>query len=740
MSCFGQPSYEPRELGNDDKECRRGSGNGGGGAAPLPIAPDALKAALREECQQMQQNLENVIDLKLSGQEHAFARSLEQFAQRLDPHIRKPAAPTEPPGRPGAGSLGPGRCRGERPARGLPCGELLRGPKDSMRPAAMEDAQPGPGVDERLRPSSCSPVRTDVLAASPLGRLHSQNSNSQRSLLRSPSMSRAKGSQNTFFGWVIALEDKMRELEDKTLRFFLYERLYRTVDWWFSLEEPRRTGLFARIVDGTKFEVLCLSVIILNSLFSVYTTNYEVSHYDNHASPSIFVSLERAFVFFYCAELVLKISVHRLYFFCNDEMRWNLFDFALVIFSLIDQITMFILTSNDNDRANVDVTFMRSFRIMKLVKILRAVRIMRFFAELRIILNSIMGSFTSLLWSFAMLGFIFYIFGLILVQAVTGYFQGQGDELDVDIRKGLTKSFGSVQASILTLFLSVTGGQDWEHYYWQIERTGVMSVVLFIFFIAFMQIALMNILTGLFVESAMKLAAPDRENLALELRRTLMSEAETLWRFCKEMDVDGSGTISAEEFRAQMENDRFKAHLQVMGLCIQDAEIFFNMMLAADEAEEVDIECFVYGCMRLKGHATSIDLQSLVYQTHLIHKSQHEFSHHVLEQLQALSELTPAVAAAAVAEGLRGLGTGAGAGTASTDPMNNPRRTMRGPRIVEGNVPVPASLLGDCSSSAVMLSMDTAEESELHNGHTFQSGRKIITEINCQTFAEGAPN
>merc|ERR1719382_1867531 len=94
--------------------------------------------------------------------------------------------------------------------------------------------------------------------------------------------------------------------------------------------------------------------------------------------------------------------------------------------------------------------------------------------------------------------------------------------------KSLYDTFGSVQVAMLTLFKTSMGGQDWEVFYDVAEQTGIFEAITFIIFVAFIQIALMNILTGIFVENAMKLAQPDRDTLAFQFRKQRMQDAQDL--------------------------------------------------------------------------------------------------------------------------------------------------------------------------------------------------------------------
>merc|ERR1739848_917555 len=61
-------------------------------------------------------------------------------------------------------------------------------------------------------------------------------------------------------------------------------------------------------------------------------------------------------------------------------------------------------------------------------------------------------------------------------------------------------------------------------------------------------------------------------------------------------------------------------------LDVRDAEMFFNILSRLTEGEgpvELNCEAFIEGCMRMKGQASSLDLQAVVYQNSVLIKSVH---------------------------------------------------------------------------------------------------------------------
>lgn len=419
---------------------------------------------------------------------------------------------------------------------------------------------------------------------------------------------------------IAKMSKQMSMQQSGFLKRNLYSRFSGCMDWWEELEEPERTGHFAAFVNGKPFELVCAAVIILNAALSCSAINREVELLD--PEPSAFMSvMEYAFVVFYTLELVLKIGVHRGYYFCNKDMRWNIFDAVLVAFSLFDIAISAIITASDGGG---NFTFMRTLRILKMARVLRGLRVMRFFLELRLMLNSLIGSLSSLFWSIAMLGLIFYIFGLVFVQGVSNYlmFDEGADPNDLDKYKVLMRYFGRVERAVLSLYQACTGGDDWYNFFDALAPMATMYKWLFIFFIAFSQIALLNILTAIFVQRAMKLAEPDRETKAMEVRGTEVEQYEEIRKivWAADEEGDGSGKLSMTEFCKQIKRGKLGAHLSVLGLDIRDPPRFFKLVKARLQVTgpEISIDAFIEECMRMRGHASSIDMLTLAQDVRTI--------------------------------------------------------------------------------------------------------------------------
>jgi len=90
------------------------------------------------------------------------------------------------------------------------------------------------------------------------------------------------------------------------------------------------------------------------------------------------------------------------------------------------------------------------------------------------------------------------------------------------------------------------------------------------------------------------------------------------------------------------EDEKFNAYFEVRGIDVKDAQLFFKMLASAagNNSNEVDVETFVGGCMRLKGYATSIDVHTLIYELRIMYGVQKEFFRHVSDRFRHIDSNT----------------------------------------------------------------------------------------------------
>lgn len=219
-----------------------------------------------------------------------------------------------------------------------------------------------------------------------------------------------------------------------------------------------------------------------------------------------------------------------------------------------------------------------------------------------------------------LLFFVIFIFALLICQGLAGHLAesiSSGQGLDDSHTRQFAEYYSSVSQTMITLLQSTTAGLDWRDCYLPLKSTGTVLAATYVFFILMFTVSVWNIVTSVFVEKAMKIAKPDLEAIVME--QSIQDQRET--RHLTELfagrvldDDDSAGSVGLEELRALAGNTKFRAYLNARGIDIKNVEVFFKMLTSASGKDEVSIHVLANACVRMKGFATSIDLQSLSFE------------------------------------------------------------------------------------------------------------------------------
>jgi len=320
-------------------------------------------------------------------------------------------------------------------------------------------------------------------------------------------------------------------------------------------------------------------------------------------SPRVFQTLDWCFCILFTLELAIRMLAYKQVFFGTQDKWWNLLDCALVglqVFETVVEVT--------TDRGGVSSVHNRGFsgmrvlRILRVIRIIRLVRVLRLIGELRTIVVCILGSLRSLAWTVVLLLMMIFMTAVYLTHIVSEYRLGHED-LSHDIR-ALQYYYGSLFRSILTLYQATAGGLSWDVAVAPlIDHIHPLLGVVFALYIAFVLLAIMNVVTGVFVESAMQSAKQDKDIFMVHNVRELFSNTDT----------DEDGLICWDEFQSQLNSREMEETLKLIDVDICQARELFQL-LDVDDKGMVNFDDFLDGCMRLRGPARSIDLMTVMYE------------------------------------------------------------------------------------------------------------------------------
>eukprot|EP00929_Paragymnodinium_shiwhaense_P042708 TRINITY_DN22061_c0_g1_i1.p1 TRINITY_DN22061_c0_g1~~TRINITY_DN22061_c0_g1_i1.p1 ORF type:complete len:715 (+),score=195.15 TRINITY_DN22061_c0_g1_i1:224-2368(+) len=376
--------------------------------------------------------------------------------------------------------------------------------------------------------------------------------------------------------------------------------------------EPAET--FAeRVVNSVVFRGVCTSAIVGNSIYLGAEADHQVYNawrrIEGKDLEKEWMLGDILFCVWFSLELLLRAAAEGRSFLSvnNSEFKWNMLDFVLVFESIMGQIYKF----------GTSFAWLRLMRVCRLVRIVRLVRSIQCLRQLRTMIFSIMNCFADLLWAFVVIILIVFVFGIIFDQAVSQYFLtvDPKDEAQIETATEIKSYFGSLYETMVSLWCAISGGNDWM-LYGELLRAlphGEVYFLLFCFYVAFCVVGLLNVVTGIFVDSAVCARTEDEiaEGYKEELRRTI----EEVKQIFVDADTDNSGTINLKELEEHLKtSSRVQAYFAGLDIDPSEASSVFTL-IDKDASGELTFEEFVNGTIKLQGKARSIDMVSLMYDT-----------------------------------------------------------------------------------------------------------------------------
>jgi len=121
---------------------------------------------------------------------------------------------------------------------------------------------------------------------------------------------------------------------------------------------------------------------------------------------------------------------------------------------------------------------------------------------------------------------------------------------------------------------------------------------------------MVNIVAAVFIRVAFVRSENDKQFQIQKELNAKQAYLETMGDIFKQLDEDGDGEISLNELSAHLESPDIGAYFSKLGVDVNKVEKLF-MLLDEDGSGDIDREEFIFGCLRLKGEAKSLDLAIL---------------------------------------------------------------------------------------------------------------------------------
>jgi len=217
---------------------------------------------------------------------------------------------------------------------------------------------------------------------------------------------------------------------------------------------------FQTIRDNKTFELFVISVIIFSSLM-IGVISYNLSS----TTETVLWILDYGVTVFFLIEIFIRIAAEDRF---KDFFKkgWNVFDFTIVVVSLIPL--------DDSEYALI-ARMLRLFRVMRLIS---------FVPELRVLVSALLKALPRMGYVALLMFIIFYIYAVI------------GNLLFENINP---KLWGDLGISLLTLFRVATF-EDWTDVMYETMEVYTLSWIYYLTFIFFSAFVFLNMMIGIVVE------------------------------------------------------------------------------------------------------------------------------------------------------------------------------------------------------------------------------------------------
>jgi hypothetical protein len=263
----------------------------------------------------------------------------------------------------------------------------------------------------------------------------------------------------------------------------------------------------------------------------------------------------------------------------------------------------------------------------------------------------IMCSFRSLFWMLMLLVLLVYIVGVSLARFIVTFMQdGGATDLETTGIPGI-EVFASVPLCMLTLLKAAFGGEDWGQFLGVLQQVGIEAAALFLVYMACMLMAILNVITGVFVDHTMQSVREDHDLVIQEQLIEEESSVNHLKNLFQVIVAETHGTdipgtcsekpsdlmINEEDFNNIIMHDQVRAYFTVLGLDAAHAKGLYKL-LDIDSNGEVSLEEFVVGCLRLKGEAKAVDVATIMYENKRIIARLNHMCKHQSQELREFCE------------------------------------------------------------------------------------------------------
>lgn len=358
----------------------------------------------------------------------------------------------------------------------------------------------------------------------------------------------------------------------------------------------KESGWAQLIARSSWFEQVTLVIIAFNAVWISVDTDHNEKEILVEAHP-VFQVAEHFFCAFFTLEWLVRFAAFEKK--CDGlRDRWFAFDSTLVSMMVVETWVMTavaLLAGSPGGGGLGNASILRVARLLRLTRMARMARLLRAMPELMILVKGMAAAMRSVFFTLFLLVIIMYVFAIAFTQ------------LTADSK--LEKDFRTVPDAMYTLLLYGTLLDDVGSLARRLGEEGPQYSIMFFLFVLLAALTLMNMLIGVLCEVVSAVAATEREEMLVGYVNRKVRQ------IVEELDKDGGGSISKDEFAHILENRDAIGALQDVGVDVVGLVDFADVIF--EDQEELSFSKFMEVVLQLRGSNTAtvkdiVDLRKLV--------------------------------------------------------------------------------------------------------------------------------
>lgn len=380
-----------------------------------------------------------------------------------------------------------------------------------------------------------------------------------------------------------------------------------------SLDTKAGQTPLRRVVSSQSFDVLVGSVILCNCVTMGIEVELLLGRMQNWRG--LLDVADHLFTTFFLVEILLRVAAFGWrYYVPGLGGSWmSLGDLCIVMLTGVGAVWVLPLVNiqgSAHEGSNTALQTLTVLRALRLVRLVRVISRHPAFHEVWLLLRGLSESMRTLFWTSVVIFFITYvfaIFGVVLLSTTlrNAYMEAPVSGEERQTLEELVDMTDGIWPLMFTL-IQVLTLDSWTSFVRQMIQYSPWCWVYFYLYVAFAVFVLMNLVTAIIVDNALKNSQKDAEAVLAEKEKEFKAALVQFQSLFELIDVDGNGELTREEFKIAFQDPQIEMRLKMLDIQTKDCEEIFDLLDTGDGV--LSLEEFFEGITSMAGLAQSKDM------------------------------------------------------------------------------------------------------------------------------------